>query len=557
MKKIKLVLMMTVLSILGFHFVSVQAYSPDYLPGGKNYLSANNFEVSGEYLSTIDPFAVKPYTDYCLTIPRGYYDDGGDVVSIGFYNGGTLLNTVTTDVFTTFHAIFSYNYYTTTFKTPANCNYLSLSFRSGRYVMIPTSIGDMQLEEGTTSTVGPVPPELYVQGSLIDLNGPVFSGDCVIISNVDDPFTQTEIRSGISAFDSVSGDVTAGISVILDEYTGNEETLGEYSIVFQAMDTAANITNFECTVRVVDVAAPIISGPDTVVVPFPQTKTITELQALLSASDNYDGALNANLEMTADGYTANAAVTGTYAVAFSVEDSSGNTGTYTLKVSVVDDQAPVFAGITEMTIGYDIVLSTADIQESLSVLDGYDGDLTDSIFVKTNGLTGHEHEIGEYMIIFSVTDSTGNQSDKTVLIKIVDTIGPVIYYDTSIIKVYDTTVLVLADFTSLLKKSGELDPNSSYIVTVQYDSYSKYATTPGVYHLKLNFEDQNGTSTVKDLRIVVSDQEADYIEQLPVIPIDPEPSFWQKFQTWIIGGSITLLAIGSNLIWFLTRKKRV
>jgi len=423
--------------------------------------------------------------------------------------------------------------------------------------MTPASIADMQLEEGTTSTVGPIAPELYVQGTLVDLNGPVFSGNCVVISNVDDPFTLVEIRAGISAIDSISGDVTAGISVILDEYTGNEETLGEYSIIFQAMDTAANITDFECTVKVVDIADPVISGPGTVVIPYPQTKTIAELQALLSASDNYDGSLSANLSMTANGYTANAALTGTYTVSFSVADSSGNTGTYSLTVNVVDDLAPVFTGITEMTIGYDIVLSIPDVQDSLSVLDGYDGDLTGSIFVKTNGLTGHEHEIGEYVIIFSVTDSSGNTSDKTVLIKIVDTIGPVIYYDTSIIKVYNTTVLALTDFTSLLKKSGELDANSSYAVTVQYDSYSKYATTPGVYHLKLNFEDQNGKTTIKDLRIVVSDQEADFIEQLPVIPIDPKPSFWQKFQTWIIGGSVTLLAIGSNLIWFFARKKRI
>jgi len=557
MKKAKLVFMMMALLILGSQFVLVQAYSPDYLPGGKNYLSADNFEEAGEYLMTIEPFAVKPYTDYCLTIPRGYYDNGGDVVKIDYYNGVTLVNTVTTDVFNTFNGIFSYDYYSTTFKTPANCNYISLSFRSGQFVLTPESIAQMQLEEGTVSTVGPINPELYVQGTLVDMNGPVFAGNCVVISNVDDPFTLAEIRSGITAIDSISGDVTAGISVILDEYTGNEQTLGEYTLVFQVMDAAANITDFECTVKVVDIAAPVISGPGTVIVPFPQTKTIAELQALLSASDNYDGSLSAALVMTQNEYTANAALTGTYTVAFSVEDASGNTGTYTLTINVVDDQAPVFTGITEMTIGYDVNLPISEIQESLSVLDGYDGDLTGSIYVKTNGLTDHEHEIGEYVIVFSVTDSSGNQSDKTVLIKIVDTIGPVIYYDTSIIKVYDTTVLVLADFTSLLKKSGELDPNSSYIVTVEYDSYSKFATTPGVYHLKLGFEDQNGKFTSKDLQIVVSDREADYIEQLPIIPLEAIPSFWQKFQTWIIGGSVTLLAIASNMIWFFTRKKRL
>jgi hypothetical protein len=462
--------------------------------------------------------------------------------------------TAVKDVFTT---VSSNDYYYFTFKTPANCNYLSLSFRNGQEVLLPSSIANMQLEEGTSSTVGPINPEPYVQGTLIDMNGPVFSGNCVVISNVDDPFTLAEIRSGITAVDSISGDVTAGISVISDEYTGNEHLLGEYAIVFQVMDAAANITDFECTVKVVDIASPIISGPENVIVPFPQTKTIVELQALLSASDNFDGSLNADLVMTENGYTANAALIGTYEVSFSVEDSSGNVGTYTLTVTVVDDQAPVFTGITEMIIGYDVALSISEIQGSLTVLDGYDGDLTGSIFVKTNGFSGHEHEIGEYMMVFSVEDSSGNQSDKTVMIKIVDTIGPIIYYDTSIIKVYNTTVLALTDFTNLLKKSGELDPNSSYSVTIRYDSYSKFATTPGVYHLKLSFEDQNGKSSNKDLRIIVSDQEADYIEQLPIIPIETEPSFFQKFQTWIIGGSAVLLTIGSNLIWLLTRKKRL
>lgn len=542
---------------MGTQAFLVKAYSPDYLPAGKNYLSKDNFVNEGEYLVTIDPFAVKPYTDYCLTVTRDYYESGGDEVILGFYQGGTLLETVNVDIKMDFSMVGNYFYYSYTFKTPANGNYLSLSFQNGQEWLTWESIAMMQLEEGTVSTVGALPAEPYVQGTLVDTNGPVFSGNCVVISDVDKPFTLPEIQAGITAIDSISGDVTDEIEIVTDEYTGNEDTLGEYSIVFRAADTAGNTTGFECTVKVVDVTEPVISGPVTKVVPWPQTYTADQIKALLSASDNYDLPASLVIEMTEDQYSASASRIGEYTMSFSVEDSSGNIGTYSLIIQVVDEEAPVFTGITEMVIGYNVNMTAGEIQESLEATDGYDGDLTGSIFIKEDWYLGHQHEIGEYLLIFSVVDSSGNQTDKTIVVKVVDTIGPVIYYDTSIIKVYDSTVLTLSDFSTLLKRSGELDADTEYSVSVLYDSYSKFASMPGVYQMKLDFKDQRGNTVTKNFRIVVSEDTIEYLDQLPGITGNDDQTFFKKYQTWIIGGGMTLLAIASNLVWLFSRKKRI
>lgn len=557
MKKIKAIVVVFLMAMMGTQTFLVKAYSPDYLPAGKNYLSEDNFETAGEYLTTIDPFVVKPYTDYCLTVTRDYYDNGGDEISIGFYQNGSLIKTVMVDVKMEFSSIAGYNLYSYTFKTPASGNYLSLSFRNGQEVLTPNSILTMQLEEGTVSTVGQVPAELYVQGTLVDTNGPVFSGSCVVISSVDQPFSLAEIKAGITAIDSISGDVTDDIVTMTDEYTGHESQLGEYSILFQVADTVGNTTDFECTVKVVDVTDPVISGPVTKVVPWPQTLTAEDIKGLLSASDNYDLPSSLVIQMTEDLYTASSSKVGTYSMSFSVEDSSGNIGTYSLVIEVVDQESPVFTGITEMVLGYDLNMTASEIMESLEATDGYDGDLTDSIFIKDDQYATHEHEIGEYLIIFSVIDSSGNQTDKTVAVKVVDTIGPVIYYDTSVIKVYDSAVLGLEDFSSLLKRSGELDPETEYTVSVLYDSYSKFASIPGIYQMKLGFKDGRGNVITKNLRIVVSAENKEYLDRLPGIIDGNNQTFFQKYQTWIVGGGITLLAIASNLCWFFFRKKRI
>lgn len=49
-----------------------------------------------------------------------------------------------------------------------------------------------------------------------------------------------------------------------------------------------------------------------------------------------------------------------------------------------------------------------EIQAELTVFDYLDGDLTENIYVVLDNYTGHETELGDFIIVFGVVDSGGN-----------------------------------------------------------------------------------------------------------------------------------------------------
>ncbi|MDD4595958.1 MAG: hypothetical protein PHQ30_04455, partial [Candidatus Izemoplasmatales bacterium] len=140
-------------------------------------------------------------------------------------------------------------------------------------------------------------------------------------------------------------------------------------------------------------------------------------------------------------------------------------------------------------------------------------------------------------------------------VKVVDEIGPIIYFDTSIIKIYNTTILSMTDFTNLLKRSGELAADENYQLFVRYDSYSDHASLPGVYHLTLEFENDDGEILTKSLQIVVKNVSTQFVEA-NLDPVQENTiSFFEQYQSWIIGGTLLVITIITNLVWFIQRKK--
>lgn len=553
----KTIAVLLALAFLGAGIVlpKVRAYSPDYLPGGKNYLCVDNFQYASGILSTIDPFLIKPYTDYALTIPRDYAENAeGSTVRVEFWDDGECVSFLEYDAGLDFTSVFGVYYYFVTFRTPAGTSFLSLSFEDGREPLSTAIVADMMLEEGTTSTAA-LGIEAYVPGTITDVNGPYFEGNPVVISEVDDPVTLSEISSAITAYDDVEGDVTESIEIVSDGYSGNGDTLGNYVILFEVSDSLGNTTEFSVTVKVVDITDPMITGPGSLTVPHPQVKTIEELKALLSVSDNYDAAGSLEIQLVSDGYSAHSAVVGEYDVVFSVEDSSGNEYSYTLTISVVDTALPVISGTSEVTVGYDQTLSVEGVRASLTALDGYDGDLTASILLESDGYTSHAHEVGEYILVFSVTDANGNTAQKSVIIQVVDQIGPIVYFDASIVRIYNSAVLSLTDFTTLLIRSGELDGETAYAVDVRFDSYSANATIPGTYHLSLNFTDPEGKVVMKTFQILVKESGHGNPDLLP--GADQPHSWLDQNASWLVGTAF-LAAIGASwLAVFLLKRKPV
>ena len=548
-RKIVFVCLM-IISVVFINTISIMAYSPHYLPGGKNYLSADNFyyESSAVYMST-EEFLVKPYTTYTLTMPDDLYSVQFTHVEVNLYDNSTVIETlyITPAMFSTA----SGDWFSSSFTTTSSTNYMSITFEDYFGYFESGTAHEVQLEEGGSFTSF----EPYIEGELIDTSAPYFQNAGTVISYYDSPITISEIQSALTAYDSVDGDVTGSISLITDGYTSNVGTLGIYECIFEVSDTANNTSQVIVDVEVVDVLKPVFSDIGVVQAVYPNVYTTNDILAMLSASDNYDGDVSSSIVLVDDDYTSNSSVVGSYDLEFEVTDISGNTQNYIQTIEVVDDEFPIISGVTTVSIGYDGLVTEAEVLANLNYTDNYDSHASLQIVLDNDTYTTNRTSLGTYAMVFSVTDSSGNKTSQSVTINVVDEIGPVVYFNSSIIQTYTDTVMELPDFTQLLISTNEIDRDMNYYVSIRYDSYTRNANTPGTYHIKLNLINDFGEEYNKNLEIRVIDRPIDYIHldsQETVV----ETTFFEEFKNYIAGGILSVLLVVSNIVWVAVFKKK-
>lgn len=533
--------------------VNILAYSPHYLPGGKNYLSEENFIEETTSYQTDSPFLVKPYTDYTLTIPRSYADEQWNPIQINCYDNESFVENITiglNDMQYYHDGVNEWFYYS--FKTSSSSNYMEILFHNIVDYFTFNGIDNFQLEEGTNFTGY----ETYIEGALIDTSAPYFQSAGTIISYYDSPITVNEIQSALVAYDAIDGDVTNEITLVNDGYTANNQTLGTYTVVFEVSDSSSNTSQIEVIVELVDVLKPVFSDIGVVQAVYPNIYSVQDILSMLSASDNYDGDISNQIILVDDGYSLNANQTGIYQMTFEVEDTSSNVETYVLDIQVVDNEGPIITGLSNITVGYDNFISEADVKSNLSFTDNYDNQIDLELILENDTYSDNRYSLGTYEMEFSVTDSSGNKTFKTVTIQVVDEMGPMVYFNSSIIQTYNDTVMALPDFMQLLRNTNEIDRFKDYYVTIKYDSYTKNASVPGVYHLSLNFKDDYGDDLQKDLEIRVIERPIDYIDIGPVQEIDNR-TILQKYSEYFIGGAGVVLLVVSNVVWIgVSRKKK-
>ncbi|MFA0555416.1 immunoglobulin-like domain-containing protein [Vibrio sp. 10N.222.55.A1] len=114
-----------------------------------------------------------------------------------------------------------------------------------------------------------------------------------------------------------------------------------------------------------------------------------------TATDKEDGDLTSSIDV--EGYV-ETSVIGTYVLTYRVKDSDNNETTKARTVEVYS-QKPVFNGVSDTTV----VLGTAfDAMAGVTANDAEDGDLTSTI---THTGSVDVNEIGNYTLVYSVTDS--------------------------------------------------------------------------------------------------------------------------------------------------------
>ncbi len=523
-------------------------HASGYLPGGKNYLNPSHFEINGSTLESIVPVMVKPNQPYTLTIPKTYYDALGSVRVIGYDQ----TNSVSDITWQASEFVVSTNpdYYQKTFTTHPIVNYITFQWSNPSSYFSTHTIASFQLEEGSLFTG----LESFQSGTIMDIRDDAFIPYQILISNYDRPITEAEIMQMFLAHDAVYGNITTSIGFQLNLYQGHEKVLGDHIIEMMVEDESGNGTFQQIIIRVVDIAKPILTGPERITISYPQTRTMESILSEFFASDNVDGDVSDEIVVVSNGYEG-VQTLGEYPIVLSITDSSGNTTTFETLIEVIDHQAPIITAPSQLAVGYSTPMQIADILALATAMDNHDGNLTNQITLKSNTYSDQAYHVGMYTVVFQVTDSSNNHTEHTMSIEVYDNVGPILYFDSQVIAVYQNQYITLEQITQLFIKSRVLE-ELTYRVRVVEDHYTPNYTKPGSYHMVLTFEDEYARSFTHVLRLLVKDYQGDVVILPPGNPPFSLGVFLQDNWAYLTTAILFLVGVTTNLIWWKLKIKK-
>lgn len=215
----------------------------------------------------------------------------------------------------------------------------------------------------------------------------------------------TDLSSYIKATDNVDGDVTPFMT---SDSTLDTSKLGTQTITLKASDVSGNETEKTLEFAVTDTQAPVIhlkKGGDVVT----NYGAAFNLSDYVEITDNYDKSIAPTVEGNIDAKKENEKQT----LNISATDTSGNTSTATLNVTVKDTEAPV---ITLSRNELSVRAGTAvDFTQYLrSATDNKDGDIKGKVSIPTVRTS----RAGTYTATYSVTDTAGNKGTAALTVKV-------------------------------------------------------------------------------------------------------------------------------------------
>jgi hypothetical protein len=341
--------------------------------------------------------------------------------------------------------------------------------------------------------------------------------------------TLETITSYVIAKDPFGGTISS--TLIFDDYTISNKLPGTYQMVFEA-DYNDISKRYYLDVKVMDITAPTLSIDGTLEIPFKEKWTIDDIKKEVVIHDNVDALSWTDLVVTNDTYT-DAESLGNYQMSFSVTDSSGNTNTIDVSITLVDQQGPKITGPSSIYLyTSDASLSNADIQSKLTFEDDIDGtNVTISIIANEYQQTSTP---GKYKITFKAVDQAQNVSLFYVFIHVIENRGPVFEHNELVIEKTTADAMTDQDVIDWLKEQLELSGIQATNITVLYNEYETHEHEKGSYYVYMSYK-VDGQDMTSRVRIDV--------EQKPVNVL------------WVILPASGLLIAGTTAFIVLRHKK--
>jgi len=376
------------------------------------------------------------------------------------------------------------------------------------YVLEGAAGFDTVAESATITIKGDeIPPEISAAETsiTIEAEGPLTSEESEQL---------VDFRAGITASDNIQGDISDDIVASVDGEVLDEILfpVGTTTVDLDVKDSSGNAAEtVQVTITVVDTTGPVLSGVQDVTFEATSSEGIASAADVveqfgdtITALDLVDGERDVTPSVNG-GELPEFFGLGSTTIEVAAQDLSGNTTTSSLVVTVVDTTAPAITSAAGLSLeatgpeGY--TGTTDDVIAAIQVVD-----LVDPAPVVTlaEGVST-PFPLGTTEVGVTVTDATGNSTQGSVPVTVVDTTGPTFSGANQLVLTVDSEVPVassdsrVSDWIAGISASDLVDGSVDY-------TYSELPAEFPVGETVVTFSatDAAGNTTDKEVIVLVA-----------------------------------------------------
>ncbi|MFF2590610.1 immunoglobulin-like domain-containing protein [Peribacillus butanolivorans] len=306
-------------------------------------------------------------------------------------------------------------------------------------------------------------------------------------------------KTSVTATDNVDGNITSKITI---SGKVNDNDVGIYKLQYTAIDKTGNKTTVTRTITVKkDTTKPQITGAE--------DKTINygasfDPKSGVKATDNIDGTITSKMTITG---SVNVRKVGTYKLVYSAKDKTDNKITVTRTINVVDKVKPTLTGTglkdTSFAIG---IYDSFHPLFGITAYDNADGNLTSEI--KVEG-TVNVDKAGQYTLIYSVTDKSGNKTTAERKVTVIDNIPPKISGVDNIYVQYFDPFEPMEGVTSSDNNDGDLT-SKVVVKAIGEKLNTSDLSLSGTFTYEYSVSDEAGNTTTAKRQVTLTYRDAEF-----------------------------------------------
>lgn len=305
-------------------------------------------------------------------------------------------------------------------------------------------------------------------------------------------------------------DNSSEVIINVDDSKVDYNKIGTYDVLIEAIDISGNKCTKHLEVLIQDENGPVINflGENNTITIEKNSDIILDdyFKQYFKVIDKIDGDVINSMEY--DKIDIN--VVANNKISFYFKDSSGNISSIDINVNVIDELAPSLILSTD-NLKLDYLTEPSYELFKTYIVEAKDGiiDLIDEVKIDFSAI---ELKVGSYIVKYSVSDASGNEVEKDLLVNYVTNKAPELLVEDVVINVGEE--VNLKDYVQVSDKSDLNVENNIEIDTTKFNNKAA-----GIYYLNVTCHNSSNLFSNAYMKVEVIDNEKDVTNYLNIILI--------------------------------------